>query len=487
MNVGWKGLKMDYESFYESLQYHVNKKGYGGQALICRHTDIPRSYLSRIMKKGRKAGVRTQKKIARFFGYGLEEFIEVGRRITLGEDPERTTDLIKDLPEEHLIQRLTDAVRKEMVTAQLLNQTQLLYENIVENSRQLIARFDGNMDMSFVNQACVEITGLSRRELLHHNWKNFVRENYHDELIDKVERMRETGGSFSMELLGQYNRRWIYLTVTIFPPGIGGKDKGQLVGFDITEEVLTRRKLEESERDLNLIYNGSPDMMASVDAGTGVIQKCNRTMGDKLGYEQDQITNASIFSFCHESNVQEARDIFRDFMKNNEIKDRELVLQKKNGDSLPVLLNVTAMYNAKGKIIASNCVLRDLTERRKLVDRLKFIQHGVEMSYVPTLWIGNKANIIYVNNAVCKLLGYSKEELEEMRVWDINPLITREAWPDKWDWFQAEENVVFAGQYKAKDETIIPVEFQVSNLKYPDGRRYNVVFAKPMVERKSSS
>ena len=65
---------MDYECFYESLQYHLKKKGHGGQALICRHTAIPKSYLSRIMKRGRNAGGKTQRKIAQFFGYGLDEF-----------------------------------------------------------------------------------------------------------------------------------------------------------------------------------------------------------------------------------------------------------------------------------------------------------------------------------------------------------------------------------------------------------------------------
>ncbi len=70
---------MDYASFYESLQYHLNKKGHGGQAMICRHTDIPRSYLSRIVKGHRNAGTRTQRKIARYFGFEIEEFVEFGR------------------------------------------------------------------------------------------------------------------------------------------------------------------------------------------------------------------------------------------------------------------------------------------------------------------------------------------------------------------------------------------------------------------------
>jgi len=355
---------MDYESFYESLKYHLEKKGYGGQALICRHTDIPRSYLSRIMNRGRKAGIRTQKKIARFFGYGLEEFIEVGRRISLGENPENRTDLFKNMPEEHLVQRLTEAVRKEVQTSQLLDETQLLYENIIENSRQMIVRFDENMNVTFVNSACERLTGQVRTKLLDMNWQDLVNDKYHEKLMGMVEKLHEKGGSFSTELPGKFEKRWLYLTVTIFPENARGKDKGQLVGFDITKEILIRKKLEE------------------------------------------------------------------------------------------------------------------------LVYRFKFIHHGVEKSYVPTLWIGDRANIVYVNQAVCKLLEYTKQELSKMHVWDINPLITREDWPNMWTWFQSEENVNFTGQYRTKSEEIIPVEFQVSNLEYPNGRRFNVVFVKPIGSKK---
>ncbi len=345
---------MDYENFYEALKYHVKKKGHGGQALICRHTDIPRSYLSRIMKKNRRAGIKTQKKIARFFGFGMEEFAEMGRRITLGQDPERSVDLLKDLPDEHLMQRLTEAVRKEMVTARLLSQTQLLYEDIVENSRQIIVRFDASQKISFVNKASEQLSGINRNTLMGLDWKLLVDKSYRGKLEKKTEQLTSSGGSFSMEVPSSSGKIWLFLTITVFPAEEGRNDLGQIVGFDITE-------------------------------------------------------------------------------------------------------------------------------KKKLVDRLYFIQHGVEMSFVPTLVIDDKANIIYANKAACKLLGYQKSELEEMSVWDINPLISQDSWSQKWAWFETEENVVFNGQYRKKSGKIIRVEFHVSNLKYPDGRRYNVVFVKPVM------
>lgn len=348
-------MTIDYENFHEALLHHLQKRGHGGQALVCRHTGIPRSYLSRITKKERRAGARTQRKIAKFFGLGLEEFAEIGRRITLGENPDAAVDLLNGMPEELLLQRLTSAVRKEIATSRQLNRTQLLYEDIVENSRQLIVRFDQELKVSFVNRAGERLTGQERSALVGLPWAELIPEDYRAEVAGQVGRLMKSGGSFTLEVPEVFNRTWLFLNVTIFPAGSGEGDKGQLVGFD-------------------------------------------------------------------------------------------------------------------------------LTERNQLLDRLRFIQHGVEMSNVPTLWIGDQAEIVYVNRAVCTLLGYTREELEAMHVWDINPLIPEASWPERWAWFEKEENVVFGGQYRTKAGKIIPVEFRVSNLKYPDGRRYNVVFVRPLPE-----
>lgn len=469
---------MEYENFYEAFRYHLEKKGYGGQSLVCRHTDIPRSYLSRIVNRERRAGTKTQKKIARFFGFGLEEFVEMGRRIVLGENPESAGDLLEKLPEELLVQRLAEAVRKEVQTAQLLDQTQLLYADIVENSRQMIVRFDDKLNITFANNACAQITDTARQSLLGQSWLDFVAEDFRSDLAERVRELTGVGGSFSLELTSSANSRWLYLTITVFPGGAGGKDRGQLVGFDMTEEVLTRQKLAQSERDLNLIYNGSPDIMATIEAGTGIVRKCNRTMCDKLGYTFEHIVGRHFFDFCRESNLGWDRELEIVFERGSHIVDLELHLVKNDGEFLPVLLNVTPIRDCAGKVVSANCVFRDQTERRKLIDRLRFIQHGVEMSHVPTLWVGEDASIVYVNKAVCRLLGYTREELQSLHVWDINPLIPESTWAEKWSWFQAEENVEFSGQYRKMSGEVIPVEFRVSNLEYPDGRRYNVVFVK---------
>lgn len=341
---------MKYEYFYESLRYHLEKAGRGAQAAVCRHTNIPRSYLSRIVNGERRAGPKTQLKIAAFFNIEPTDFREIGRRICLGEDPGTAMDLLQRMSEDQLLDRLVSAMRKEMATARILDRTQLMYESIVENSRHLILRFDARLQITFANPAAISLLNLNRRDIRGLNLFDLLKTRYHRQLRDQFGKISEYGGTFSMEVETAKDRCWLSVDITVLKQKTE-MDLGQLVGVDITEQ-------------------------------------------------------------------------------------------------------------------------------KQLMDRLFFIQHGVEKSYVPTLWIAEDARIAYVNEAVSTLLGYTRKELLQLHVWDINPLIPKSIWQEKWTWFQTHGKVIFAGQYRKKDGTIIPVEFQVSNLKYPDGRHYNVVFVK---------
>ena len=339
---------MNHHYFLEALKYQLKKKGHGAQSLVCRHTGLPRSYLSRIVNGKRCAGKKTQHKIAGFYGFSINDFNELGRRISIGEDPDSATDLFNNLGEDELINRLSEAIKKELTTSFLLNKTQYLYENIVESANLLIARFDDRFHISYANKAFQNLPGTSFQTLQGFHWKNLLRHEFHAQYERELAKLSD-GSSFSMEVQTPYNNDWIYLTVTLLSARLSAGDRVQWLGVDITA-------------------------------------------------------------------------------------------------------------------------------RKELIDQLHFIKHGVEMSYVPTLWVSENAEIVYVNQAVCKLLGYSKEELTKLHVWDINPMIPRDIWEEKWAWFQQEKDVTFPGEYKTKTGELLDVEFRLSNLVHPDGRRYNVVF-----------
>lgn len=76
-------------------------------------------------------------------------------------------------------------------------------------------------------------------------------------------------------------------------------------------------------------------------------------------------------------------------------------------------------------------------------------------------WLDKKGNFIRVNNAAAKRTGYSVEELERMKVFDINPTLTGKEWDTRWKETKIKEHDVFETEHRTKDGQLYAVE--VSN------------------------
>ena len=80
-------------------------------------------------------------------------------------------------------------------------------------------------------------------------------------------------------------------------------------------------------------------------------------------------------------------------------------------------------------------------------------------------------------------MGYSREELLTMSVFDIDPLISKEIWPGIWQKVQENKIPLHETQHRTKDGRIIPVEIVANYLKY-EGQEYNCTFILDLTERK---
>ncbi len=64
---------------------------------------------------------------------------------------------------------------------------------------------------------------------------------------------------------------------------------------------------------------------------------------------------------------------------------------------------------------------RDITERKQIEEYLKITQLAMDKFGDSILWLSSDGRFVYVNEAACKSLGYSREELLSMYIWDIDP------------------------------------------------------------------
>ncbi|MDP6483438.1 MAG: PAS domain S-box protein, partial [Nitrospinota bacterium] len=88
-----------------------------------------------------------------------------------------------------------------------------------------------------------------------------------------------------------------------------------------------------------------------------------------------------------------------------------------------------------------------------------------------------------MNEAACERLGYSREELLSMTVFEIDPDYPREGWTAVWNRLKAEGSMALETRHVAKDGNKIPVEVTANFLEF-DGKEYIFGFVRDITERK---
>lgn len=113
----------------------------------------------------------------------------------------------------------------------------------------------------------------------------------------------------------------------------------------------------------------------------------------------------------------------------------------------------------------------------------KLTQFVMNNAFIEIFWVSPDARIHYVNRYACILLGYTKHELLQLSVPDIDPDYPIERWNEHWQSLKHEKTRAFETLHKRRDGTLIPVEL-VSNYVSFDGHEYNVGFGRDIRERK---
>ena len=126
-----------------------------------------------------------------------------------------------------------------------------------------------------------------------------------------------------------------------------------------------------------------------------------------------------------------------------------------------------------------------LTERKQLAARLQLTQFAMDKAADAIFWMTSDASLSYVNEAACRLLGYTKEELLSLKVYDINPHFSAGSWAEHWRAIKQFQSFNFESEHRTKEGRFFPVEVTVNYLKF-NGSEYHCAFVRDITERKQA-
>ena len=137
------------------------------------------------------------------------------------------------------------------------------------------------------------------------------------------------------------------------------------------EQQQAEQALKKSEAKYMDLYEHAPDMYVSVNTKTAMIEACNMTLVDHLGVVKEEIIGRPVVELYHPDCLEEVKNAFARLVEVGEVIDKELQLRTKDGSTLYVSLNASAVFCENGQIHISRCTLRDITDRKRVEEELK--------------------------------------------------------------------------------------------------------------------
>ncbi|HUO59940.1 MAG TPA: PAS domain S-box protein [Candidatus Acidoferrales bacterium] len=129
--------------------------------------------------------------------------------------------------------------------------------------------------------------------------------------------------------------------------------------------------------------------------------------------------------------------------------------------------------------------LRARIERAQAEEALALRSHALNTVHEAAYLLDENARVLYVNEEACRLLGYSREQLLKMSVFDVDPEMSAELWPQHWADLKAQQSITMERYHRSIDGLIRLFEVNANYCEY-GGKGYNLALARDISERKQA-
>ena len=138
-----------------------------------------------------------------------------------------------------------------------------------------------------------------------------------------------------------------------------------------------------------------------------------------------------------------------------------------------------------GVALASWFLAQAHVTSRVAEEALRMVGFSVDHSADAVFWITAEGELKYANQAACRCLGYTRDELLSLTANDIEAPTSAQAYTQRWQALKAHGALTFESHYRTKDGQTYPVEVSANYLSYGENE-YNCTFARDISARKQA-
>ena len=262
---------------------------------------------------------------------------------------------------------MTNSIPAESITLQ--GQVEF-YSSLLDHCSDLIHRVTPEGRFLYVNQAWRDILGYSEEEIQELSLMEIVEESCKEECqcifdalldgekIDSNETVFLTRNGKRITVEGRCR--------TTFEDGRPVAMTG--IFRDISDRIENDIALRESEERFRTLFENSSDIMQMVGTD-GHFLHVNPAWLEAFGYSRDEVKNMTIFDVIDPDCQDHCQNTFQQILSEGGVHKIDTTFVAKNGDRIEIEGNATAIFK-DGRPHYSQCLFRDVTEKRKMEEEL---------------------------------------------------------------------------------------------------------------------
>lgn len=247
-----------------------------------------------------------------------------------------------------------------------------------------------------------------------------------------------------------------------------------------------RRRAEEalaaSERNLKLTINTIPALAWST-VQDGSADFFNQHYLDYMGLTTEQARGCGWTDAVHPDDLSGLAAAWAGIMASGAPGEAEARLRRHDGEYRWFLFRANPLRDESGNIVKWYGTNTDIDDRKRAEEQLQLIKYTIDHVGESAAWIDSDARFIFANDAACNFLGYTREELLELTVHDVDTNFPREAWPAHLSNLRVQKSLTLESIHRRKDGSTYPVELSLNYMQY-NGQEYHFAFGRDITERK---
>ncbi len=289
-------------------------------------------------------------------------------------------------------------------------------------------------------------------------------------------------------------------TITLLTSKLPLRDSnGEISGLlgtymDITKRKQAEAALIQSENQFRAIFELASIGIAQADSSTGQFVRVNQKMCEITGYAAEELLGLRVRDITHPDDRHDDVDLFQRVVRGEDTDYRlEKRYVRKDGSVVWVNVNMTVIRDDRGRPIRTVATIEDITERRRADEALRqseaLFRSYFELPLIGIAMSSTEKRWIQVNDRLCSILGYSRDELLKMTWTEVTQDEDLEADVRSFDRLLSGEidNYELEKRFIRKDGEVIWTRLSVGCVRKTDGGvDYLVVLVEDISERRAA-